>query len=318
MMKIVSSAKLSEKHQKSLKGLFPDVSFYFFDQIDDALTVLNDTNVLITYGEDLNEEYLSRMGHLRWIHVVSAGLDKMPFSYLQQRGIMVTNSKGIHQVPMSEYTLAVILQIARKTDQFYQNQIGKTWNREIRVSEIHGSTLGIIGLGAIGSAIAEKAKIFGMRVIGINSDGRDMKEIDRVYPPSLLKTVLTESDYIVVIVPLTEQTHHMIGREELLAMKPTAYLINIARGNVVDEQALIEVLKERRIGGVVLDVFSEEPLPEDHPFWNLPNVIITPHVSGRSPKYMERALVIFQYNLEKYRHQEYDTMKNLVNVSKGY
>jgi len=317
-MKIVSLAKLSTKHQESLKESFSEVDFYFFDQIEESFSDLHNADVLITYGEDLNEEILSTMLELKWIHVVSAGLDKMPFTYLKKKEIIVTNAKRIHQVPMSEYTLAVLLQLARKTNQFYQNQIANVWDRSVRVAEIHGSTLGIIGLGAIGTAIAEKAKAFGMRVIGINSDGRKMEGVDQVYPTSLLKNVLIESDYLVVIVPLTEYTYHMIGKEELLMMKPTAYLINIARGDVVDEQALIEVLSEGKIGGAVLDVFSKEPLPETHPFWKLPNVILTPHVSGRSPKYMERALSIFGFNLEKYLHQEYQSMKNMVNINKGY
>ncbi|MFV9511377.1 D-2-hydroxyacid dehydrogenase [Tepidibacillus sp. LV47] len=317
-MKIVSSAKISEKHQISLKEQFPKGDFYFFANIEEAKAELTDTEILITYGEDLNDEILQTMNALKWIHVVSAGVNKLPFELLHSRKVIVTNSKGIHRIPMSEYTMAVILQLARKTNQFFEKQQEGTWDRTIRVAEIFGSTLGIIGLGAIGQAIAEKGKSFGMRIIGTNTDGRPVPFVDQVYPSSQLKKVLAESDYVVVIVPLTDKTYHLIGKEELIAMKKSAYLINIARGDVIDEQALLEALKEREIGGAVLDVFSQEPLPSDHPFWQFDNVIITPHVSGRSPKYMERALEIFKTNLYMYQNKEFSQMKNLVDLKKGY
>ncbi|TCS82593.1 D-2-hydroxyacid dehydrogenase [Tepidibacillus fermentans] len=317
-MKIVFSAKISEKHQITLKEQFPNSDFYFYANIDEAKNEIASAEIFVTYGEDLNDEIVQNMNQLKWIHVVSAGLDKMPFQSLQERKVIVTNSKGIHRVPMSEYTMAVILQLVRKTNQFFEKQKEGLWDRTIRVSEVYGSTIGIIGLGAIGLAIAEKAKIFGMTVIGTNTDGRPIPGIDKVYPSSSLKEVLSKSDYVVVIVPLTDQTYRMIGREELLAMKRSAYLINISRGDVIDEQGLLETLRNREIAGAVLDVFSEEPLPSNHPFWGLDNVIITPHVSGRSPKYMERALEIFKNNFLFYLNQDFSQMKNLVDLQKGY
>ncbi|GBF12365.1 D-2-hydroxyacid dehydrogenase [Tepidibacillus sp. HK-1] len=317
-MKIVSSAKMSEKHQLNLKTKYPMVQFFFFDDIAGAEEELKTADVLITYGEDLTAEVIEQSKDLKWIQVISAGINKMPFAKLMEKNILVTNAKGIHYKPMSEYTMGVILQLARKTNEIYKNQLAHHWNRTIRVAEVNGTTLGVVGLGSIGQGIVEKAKAFDMRVIGMNTDGRPVDHVEKVYRPSQLKELLAESDYVVVIVPLTDKTYHLIGKEELQAMKNTAYLINIARGEVVEEEALVDALKSNQIAGAVLDVFSEEPLPSEHPFWSLENCIITPHLSGRSPKYMERALEIFVYNLDQYLDKKIDQMLNRVELSKGY
>ncbi|OEF98803.1 hydroxyacid dehydrogenase [Vulcanibacillus modesticaldus] len=317
-MKIVSSAKMSEKHQLNLREKYPEVDFYFFDNIDQAFDELSSADVLITYGEDLTEEIMKNCIHLKWIHVLSAGLNKIPFKVLKEKGIVLTNARGIHHIPMSEYTMGVILQLARKTIDIYKNQLAKKWDRTIRVSEINGKTLGIIGLGSIGKGIAEKAKAFDMKVIGMNTDGKYVPNVDQVFKHEQLHDLLAESDYVVVIVPLTEKTYHLIGEQEFKAMKNTAYFINISRGDVIDELAIINALENGEIAGAVLDVFSEEPLPTDHPLWSLENCFITPHLSGRSPKYMERALEIFINNLNKYIEDNYSTMENLIDLDKGY
>lgn len=316
-MKVVSSAKMSEKHQIDLINSFPEANFYFFDDINQALNELKDSNILITYGEDLTEEIIDSCEQLKWIQIISAGIDKIPFAKLEERGITVANARGIHATPMSEYIFATILQLARKTNEIYLNQLNKKWDRSIRVSEIKGRTLGILGLGAIGSEIARLGKAFGMNVIGMNSDGREVENVDVIYQPSDINELLNNSDYIVVVLPLTKDTYHFIAEEELKSIRNSSYLLNIGRGDVIDEQALIQALENNEIAGAVLDVFSEEPLPASHPFWTLDNCIVTPHLSGRSQMYMERSLEIFKYNMKLFQDGQ-PQLKNLIDLSKGY
>jgi phosphoglycerate dehydrogenase-like enzyme len=312
------TAKLSKRHQQNLMNRFPELTFSFFDQIDDAMQKLPQTEILVTYGEDLTEEIIAdHCPSLKWIHVISAGLEKMPFSIIAERRILVTNAKGIHQIPMAEYTIGVMLQITRQMNEIFLNQRDGIWDRSIRVDELSGKTIGIVGVGAIGGKIAEYAKVMGMRVIGTNRSGQPVPHVDVLYPMNELDRLMKESDFIVVIVPHTPETEQMIGEAQLSRMKATAYLINIARGSIVDEEALVKLLQERKIGGAVLDVFTQEPLPSDHPFWTLGNVILTPHLSGRSPKYMERALDIFYENIPVYLSGQGE-MRNKIDPYKGY
>jgi phosphoglycerate dehydrogenase-like enzyme len=317
MIHVVSTAKMSDKHQSALRRKFPQVQFSFFGHIGEAERHLPDADVLVTYGEDLTGEIIARCKKLDWIQVISAGLERMPFREIAERGILVTNARGIHAVPMSEYVMAVLLQIVRKTDEFMKNQLAAVWDRSIRVGELYGQCLGIVGTGAIGQAIAHKAKAFGMRTIGVNTAGSPRPHFDDMLPARQLDELLRRSDYVVLTVPHTPRTEKMIGERELALMKPSSWLINIARGAVAEEAALLAALKERRIAGAVLDVYTEEPLPSSHPFWELDNVILTPHISGRSPMYMTRAMEIFRHNLEVYLCGE-GTYINRIDPEKGY
>lgn len=316
-MKIVSSAQMSEKHRVELKKRYPEADFYFFENMNQAVEDLKTADVLITYGLDLTKEIVNQCTHLKWIQVISAGINELPLDIINEKKILLTNAKGIHHIQMSEYTIGVIFQLSRKMNEIYKNQLKKKWE-VVRFAEMYGSTIGIVGLGSIGQGIAEKAKAFNMKVIGMNTDGRAVPYVDKVFKPNQLKELMAESDYIVIIVPLTPDTYHLIGQEELHAMKETAYIINIARGEVIDEEALISKLKNKEIAGAVLDVFSKEPLPEDHPFWTLDNCIITPHLSGKSPNYLKRAIELLMYNMDYYRKNEISKMKNVVDSDKRY
>jgi phosphoglycerate dehydrogenase-like enzyme len=317
-MKIVSTAKMSERHQQKLTFSFPHHDFFFFASMKEAKAEIKDADVLLTYGEDITHENVQDMHKLKWIQVLSAGMDKMPLSVIGERGILVTNANGIHKIPMAEYTFGVMLQVARKMNELYANQQINEWDRSLRVEELYGKTLGIIGVGAIGEEIARRAQVFGMKVLGISRSGTPKACCDEMYTQNELLAVLPRCDYIVVIVPLTEETRHLIGKKELEAMKSSAVLINIARGAVIDEHALAIHLQEGNLKMAVLDVFSEEPLPKDSPFWQLKNCIITPHMSGRSPLYMERALEIFHHNLPAYDNDEKHKMINVIDCSRGY
>ena len=317
-MKIVFTAKISERHQEVLRSQFDQISFSFFASKEEAAVELELADVLVTYGEDLTEGHLKQYRNLKWIQVLTAGVDKMPLSYLDESSILLTNVKGIHKIPMAEYTFAALLQVARNLNETFQKQQRKTWDPRIRVDELHAKTLGIIGVGAIGEEIAKRAQVFGMKVLGVTRSGRENPYCEMMYKPEQLHQFLPLCDYIVTIVPSTRETYRLIGQNELACMKSTAVFINIARGSVVDEEALATHLKEGKIKGAVLDVFTEEPLSESSPLWELNNCIITPHVSGRSSRYIERALGVFRENLEHYHTGNLAQLKNIVDCIKGY
>lgn len=317
MTHVVSTARISEKHQNRLCREFPGVRFSFFEGIRDAMKVASDAGILITYGEDLDEEKVGGFPELRWIHVISAGVELLPFAALKKRGIRVTNARGIHETPMGEYAVAVILQWTRKLHQFVDRQRRGVWDRSLRVEELSGKTVSILGTGAIGRGIAARLKAFGVKVLGMNTDGTPHSLFDETVAPHDLERLMRCSDFVVVTLPLTPHTRGFIGARELAWMKPTACLINMARGAVVDEGALLKALSEETIGGAILDVFEQEPLPADHPFWSRQNVLITPHISGRSPLYMSRALDLFSHNLRVYSSGEGEYI-NLLDLERGY
>jgi phosphoglycerate dehydrogenase-like enzyme len=317
-LKIVSTAKMSDRHQTNLRENYQMHEFSFYDNMEATpLEALEKVEILVTYGEDLTPDIIKKMPGLTWIQVLSAGLELMPFEELIERRIQVTNAKGIHRIPMAEYTMSMILQLSRKHYSFYDLQKEGIWDRSLRVDEVYGKTLGILGLGAIGSEIAKRAQAFGMRVLGMRrSEGEAPEYVDELISFKEKEKFFRESDFLVVLLPLTQHTANFVGHEELQMMKSSAYLINIARGQVVNEEELLHALKEEKIAGAVLDVFTEEPLPSDHPFWQTERLILTPHVSGRSPHYMQRAIEIFRENLSKY--PEDGDMINMIQLDKGY
>ncbi|MDQ0337951.1 phosphoglycerate dehydrogenase-like enzyme [Caldalkalibacillus uzonensis] len=317
-MRIVSSAKISSKHQERLQSVFSQHQFTFFDRMDQVTAeAKQEAEVLLTYGEDLTPVLIDELPALKWIQVLSAGLEKMPFERIGERNILVTNARGIHGIQMAEYTMAMILTLVRRHYQLYDLQKERKWGRSVRVDEAYGKTIGILGLGAIGEEIAKRAKAFGMRVLAVRrSQAPCPGYVDQLLTMAEREILFRESDFVVALLPLTPETEHAVGHTELDWMKPSAYLINIARGKVVDEEALLQAVRSNKIAGAVLDVFSEEPLPDHHPFWSEKNIIVTPHVSGRSPHYMRRALAIFEENLKRYPDTE--AMRNVIDVKRGY
>ena len=317
-MNILSTTNMSEKHQHRLSKQFPQHRFIYASNPEEGRSALAEADVLVAFGNGIGEETLDEAPRLKWIHVMSAGLETLPFPKLQDRGILLTNVRGIHAIPMAEYTFAAMLHISRRMGELAQAQREKRWAKRLRVMELWDKTLGIVGVGAIGREIARRAKVFGMYTLGVNTDGRSVEGVDETWAAHDLKKVLARSDFVVVAVPLIPATRRLIDREAIDSMKETAYLINVARGPVVDEAALVEALEQKRIAGAVLDVFDEEPLPEDHPFWTMDNVMVTPHISGLSPMYMTRGVDLFIENLSHYTRGEIEKMQNVIDVTRQY
>ncbi len=257
--------------------------------------------------------------NLRWLQLTSAGVDRLLDSPALRSGVTVTTASGIHAVTISEYVIGAVLAFAKGFPRAVRSQIEAKWSAYPPL-ELEGKTIGIIGMGAIGSRVAELAHAFGMRVLAMRRsvEKRSPGEgpADEMIPPSDLQYILAESDYVVLAVPLTPESTRMIGERELRTMKPSGVLVNIARGSVIDEPVLIRALKEHWIAGAALDVFEREPLPSESELWGLDNVLITPHISGGTPRYMERAVNLFCDNLRRYLAGE--PLHNVVDPERGY
>lgn len=312
----VSSADIQTVIDLLPEDLRSAVTLNWYKNEEEAKPHLDETEIIVTTGK-ASKALILAAPKLRWIQSLSAGVDGFPFSLLAERGIALTNARGIHQIQMSEFALALMLQWARRFPEFYRNQANRLWEKKVWVSELAGCTLGILGAGSIGQAIAAKAKAFDMRVIGYNRSGQASPGFDQIHAGrGGLEHVLRESDYLVVLVPHTAETHHMLAEREFRLMKPGAFFINLARGSVVNEKDLIAALKEGVIAGAALDVFETEPLPADSPLWGMENVIITPHVAGLSPQYMQRASAIFYENIRRFRNGE--PLMNAIDLAAGY
>ncbi|MGY3438933.1 MULTISPECIES: D-2-hydroxyacid dehydrogenase [unclassified Marinovum] len=245
--------------------------------------------------------------NLRWVHVTHAGVDRIARPEMLERGIRVSGSAGYSVEALAEHALFFMLSLAYKSTDLWDSQRRSAWEKDGRehLRSLYGHTVGIVGLGHIGKALATRCAAMGMRVVGYRrSDGPAPAGVDQLYTESQkdgLETLLGESDYVVLAVPLTNASRGLMNARTLGMMKPSARLINIARGAVVDEPALIEALKRQQIAGAGLDVFCQEPLPSDSPLWTLPNVLITPHTSSREPDRDARAVALICDNINRYR-----------------
>jgi phosphoglycerate dehydrogenase-like enzyme len=299
----------------------------------DLPKAIRDTEILYTFRALPDPD---QAPSLRWVQLHTAGAERvLSHPLYTQTEILFTTTSGIHAINMAEYVMAQILAFAHRIPLMLNDQTKGTWASErwLRYipDELYEKTIGIVGYGSIGRQVARLARAFGMSVLAIKRDAKDPADSnyvlpnvgdpegnlpDRIYPPQAIRSFLSECDYVVLAVPLTEETHHLIDAEKLKAMKENSLLVNVARGAVVDEKALIKALNEGWIAGAVLDVFEEEPLPEDSPLWKTPNLTISPHVSGLTPHYHERAAGIFAENLRRYVAGQ--PLANLVERERGY
>lgn len=255
---------------------------------------------------------------VRWVHTFSAGVDRLVATGLIRReGVVFTNNSGAYDIPIAEHVMAMLFAIARGLPAYLAAQRRGEWIQGVPHAELRDATLVVLGLGSIGGELARVASGAGMRVIGVRRNAsRSAPGVERIVPPDRLVEVAREADYLAVTAALTPLTEGMVSAEVIAALKPTAWLVNIARGPIVDEAALLGALREHRIGGAGLDVFDVEPLPADSPFWTLDNVILTPHVSGNSPQVRERSLALVVENVRRFKAGE--PLLNVVDRDAGY
>lgn len=316
-MKVVSSVFPDTEIQEELKKEFPNVEFYFVKGIKEAEPLMKEAEVFISPGDDLTEAHIHHAENLKWIMATSAGVEKIPLSACKEKGILVTNVRGIHKIPMAEYALAMMLQYVKKFKQFRKQEEEEIWYRKLGMEELHGKTVVIIGVGSIGGEIARLAKAFGMRTLGVNRSGKPVKYVDELYKIDELNQILNKGDFIVSVLPSTKETVHLLTMDHFRNMKETAVFINIGRGDLVEESVLLAALLEKEIAHAILDVFHVEPLPKGHPYWKMENVTITPHISSITAAYYPRAFEIFKKNLHTYINKEKDFI-NQVDLIRGY
>ena len=298
-----------EGYMAAVKAGFPEVTVHAFSREEDIGGLIEEADILLT--RKISDGLLQRAKKLQWIQVKTSGVNYIVDLPSYKKEVLLTSARGIHGPQVSEMAVLLMLALNRDFPQNVRNQEKKIWDRWPG-QLLYQKQVGILGIGVIGEEIAKKCKSFGMTVHGIDLAKKRIDSVDYFYGPSDLLQVMPKVDYFVIVVPYTRETEHMINRNVLSAMKPTSYLINLGRGKVVDEEALIEVLKEEKIAGAALDTFQAEPLPKDHPFWSLRNVIITPHVAGASDNYVEQVFSIFGENLSRFLKGEREGLINLV------
>jgi len=277
----------------------------------EAAPVIADTEVLYAWG--VPPSLYPRAGRLRWLQAMGAGVEWALVPELPDR-VTVTRAPGVFGPWMAEYVLGWCLWITQRVERYREAQRRRQWLAELLPARLGGATMVIVGLGDIGRAIARTARALGMRVVGVSRSGRPVREALRVDRVTALARALGEADWVVVVLPLTAQTRGLIGARELAAMRRSAWLINVGRGPVIDEAPLVAALQERRIAGAVLDVFASEPLPPQHPLWNLDNAVITPHISG--PSTPEEIAPIFDDNLRRFLVGR--RLRHVVDRARGY
>src|SRR5437868_4025827 len=304
-----------------LKSQFPQ---FFFAEVKDYMGLpvqLKDADVFV--GWSLRPEQLSLAPKLLWVHSPAAAVHQLMFPALVKSKIMVTNASEVHGPVVAEHVMALIFAMARRLEMafWYQQQKvwgqEKIWNEEPHPMEVAGSNVLLVGLGNIGREVAQRAKAMGAQVIGIREHPENGNEgCEAVFAPSHVDTILGDMDFVVLCAPLTESTRNFINAARLARMKRTAYLINVSRGPLVDDAALVPALRGKKIGGAALDVFEEEPLPPNSPYWTLDNCLITPHIAALTEKPWERHYALFADNLVRFMSGK--ELRGLVDKQRGY
>ncbi|MED4532862.1 D-2-hydroxyacid dehydrogenase [Metabacillus fastidiosus] len=316
--KIVITHDLQDEQLQRIKEIAIDWDIISSREENIWLNHIKDAEIIVGWKKEIAEHAIQPNSKLRWFQSWSAGINKLPLESFKELNIILTGASGVHASPVSETIFALMLALTRKIDTYVKNQREKKWHHSGLSLEMHEKTVGIIGVGAIGKETAKISKAFGMRVLGVRHSGKRDEYIDEMFKLDELDSIIPLCDYIVITLPLTEETYHLFGAKQFQLMKKSAFFINIGRGNIIVEQELIKALQQKAIAGAGLDVFEKEPLSEDNPLWNLENVIITPHSSGSTEHYAKRVIEdIFIPNLQSYLSGETLPI-NLIDYEKGY
>jgi phosphoglycerate dehydrogenase-like enzyme len=317
----VAAWTIPSTYVDELRSRFPHIAFLHSTTRQSDIELAADADV--AFALNLSQEAVSRTRHLRWLHCSGHAIGHFPLAELAARGVTVTNSRGVQAIPIAEHVLGCLLALARKLPQTLRDQQDRLWRPNELTGEaspwlLAGRTMGIIGVGTIGGAIAARAAAFGMRVFGMRRNparGVPAHFAD-MFGHGELGRFLPACDVLVIAAPLTTETQRLLDASAIELMKAGAIVVNIARGQLVDELALADALQSGRLGGAVLDVFSTEPLPADSPFWSLPNVIVTPHNSGFRDGHFDAVIDVFTENLRRFERGV--ELLNVVDLQTGY
>lgn len=295
---------VTEKHLQMVREVLPSAEVMMAASSQELIDAGFEAEILICWvtggGLCIAEDYCLWDKKLKWIHGLSAGVEGVTLSRIAEiPGLRFTNAKGIHGIPISETVMGYLVSTVRMLPEVKKNQEAHQWRRLIP-GEMFGKTVTIIGIGSIGSAIAKRCKAFDMRVIGVKRSYAELPNVDAVYTEEQMDDAIAQGDVVVMVLPATEKTERLFGKEKFAKMKPGALFVNVGRGQTVDTDALIEALRSGRLGGAMLDAMDPEPLPPDHPLWTLENIFISPHMSAQSGLYMDRAFAVFQKHVPEY------------------
>jgi phosphoglycerate dehydrogenase-like enzyme len=303
--------KIRMQYSKGLREAFPEMSIDLVDHHSKVDPYIGSADILLTFGAHMADHVLEKAKKLRWIQALGTGVDGIVDRPPFRKGVLVSNMHGLHGDSVPEAAIMLMLALARDLPRALRQRNARKWER-YPSQLLKGKTVGIFGVGAIARSLAPKCRSFGMTVVGITSAPRAMEGFDRMVHRDDLESAVRELDFLVLLTPYTPETHGIVGAKMLAAMKPSAFLVNLARGGIVDEDALVGALREKRLAGAALDVFAAEPLPEDHPLWSMDNVIVTPHLGGFHDQYAEEALPTVVENFRKFLAGDLDKMKNVV------
>ena len=306
---------------EALRRRWPEMNVVHLENFDALPKELPDADIFVGYS--LRAEQLAGAKNLKWLHSTAAGVAQLMYPELRTSGVAVTNASGVFSVPMAEHTMGMLLALARNfADCVRQQDAAKwsqqdLWDRPQHLSELNGKILLIVGYGSIGREVARRAAAFGMRVWGVSRSGSgDAAHAEKIVAKTELNSLLPQADYVLIAAPETEETKRLIGAPELALLKPGARLLNVARGSLLDQAALLAALQSGKIGGAALDVAEEEPLPAGSPLWRAPNLFITPHVSAVSDRLWQRETELLMKLLEQWFDGQ--ELQNRVDFARGY
>ncbi|MES2913257.1 MAG: D-2-hydroxyacid dehydrogenase [Pseudomonadota bacterium] len=303
--------KMRSKLQQLIAPRFPDVTLHMAGDKAEALSVIGSADVIVTFGSMLASPLLANAHELKWVHSLGTGVDGICDNPELADGVAVTATRGIHGPVMAEMAFCMMLALSRDLPRNIRSQAAHKWDRW-PAALLFNKKIGIIGVGAIAQDIALRCRAFGMHVTGVSRTPRELPNFDRMVGHDGMLEAVRDFDYVVLTIPYAPESHHMVDAAFLSNMKASSYLVNIARGGVVDEDALLEALKARRIAGAGLDVFAAEPLGPESPFWDLDNVIITAHQGGFSNTYIADAFPCLEHHLAAFCQSGVSGMDSLI------
>jgi phosphoglycerate dehydrogenase-like enzyme len=305
-----------------IRRRWPDMRVLHISRDDDLLTrEIPDADIFV--GLRLRPQQFAAARRLKWIHCTAAGVSQYMYPEIRESGVSVTNASGVHAIPMAEHVVGMMIALSHHFPEAMRYQMRSQWAQQeiwdgpARPVELLGQVALLVGFGAVGRAVAERLQSLGMNLWAVTRSGQaDPALASRVFPASELNSALAGADFVIIAAPHTPETRHLIGERQLAAMKTSAFLINVARGSLIDEAALVAALQSGRIAGGSLDVMAEEPLPPSSPLWQLPNLLITPHTSGVSSRLWERESELLLDNLNRWFAGQ--PLRNLVDLTRGY
>lgn len=297
------------EHQEIIRAAAPNAEIIFADTYEEMYAKTDDIDALFMWPgiDDKLIQFCQNASSLKWIHCFISGVDALINSPLNDLPITITSTKGIHGPNISDHALAFIFSFLRQFPNAMRAQLERRWaSKELCAAcrESCDQTIGVVGVGAIGSEIARRCKLLGMRVVGAKRTPIESEWLDECYKMSELDKLLEQSDFVILILPLTKETENLMGMEQFKKMRNTAYLINLARGGIVDHEALIKALDAGELAGAGLDIFTKEPLDRDSPLWLHPKIFISHHTAPGTPHYMDRAVQVIAENIRRYQNDE--------------